>query len=95
MKRSKIFYRAKLGILVLAILAASVFVIAGTSAAVLGAFRGAFATARATRTGVLLRPLTATDGEVLGVRAQLGDRTGPGRGLLVVEGEQRALQVAH
>lgn len=68
--------------------------VAGTTSALLGAFRGAAATARTARTGLLLRPTSASDGEVLGVRAELADRTGPGRGLLVAAGEQQPLQVA-
>jgi len=69
-------------------------VVAGTTSALLGLYRGAAATARTARTGVLLQPSAPSDGEVLGVRAALPDRAGAGRGLLVLSGEQQALQVA-
>jgi S-DNA-T family DNA segregation ATPase FtsK/SpoIIIE len=68
-------------------------VLAATTSALLGTFRGALAAARSSRTGVLLQPSGASEGDVFGVRAQLGDRNGPGRGLLVVRGVQSALQV--
>jgi S-DNA-T family DNA segregation ATPase FtsK/SpoIIIE len=68
-------------------------VLAATTSALLGTFRGALAAARSSRTGVLLQPSGASDGDVFGVRAQLGDRSGPGRGLLVVRGVQSAIQV--
>ena len=69
-------------------------VLAGMTSALLGLFRGAAATARTARTGVILQPAAPSDGEVLGIRAMLSDRAGPGRGLLVRNGEQQALQVA-
>ena len=69
-------------------------VAAGTTSALLGLYRGAAATARTARTGVLLQPSAPSDGELLGVRAALPDRAGPGRGLLVLSGQQQALQVA-
>lgn len=69
-------------------------VVAGATSWLLGAFRGAAASARGARTGVLLRPCAPADGEVLGVRAELTDRSAVGRGLLVVGGEQQPLQVA-
>ena len=68
-------------------------VLAGTTAALLGAYRGTAATIRSARTGVLLAP-TPADGELLGVRAVSTDRAGPGRGVLVVAGHQTPLQVA-
>ena len=77
----------------LQIVAAAV-VVAGTTSALLGLYRGAAATARTARTGVLLQPSAPSDGEVLGVRAALPDRAGPGRGLLVLSGEQRPVQIA-
>jgi len=46
------------------------------------------------RTGVLLRPESAADGDVLGVRALLDDRLPVGRGVLVVRGQQTPVQVA-
>ena len=68
-------------------------VLAGATSALLGLFRGASVSARGARTGVLLQPGTASDGDLLGVRVELSDRPGPGRGVLVVAGEQQALQV--
>ena len=70
-------------------------VLAGSTAALLGSYRGPVATARAARTGVLLRPEAPADGEVLGVRAVPPDRSQPGRGVLVLAGEQQPVQVAH
>ena len=69
-------------------------VLAGTTSALLGLFRGAAATARTARTGVILQPSAPSDGEVLGIRAMLPDRAGPGRGLLVMSGEQQSVQIA-
>ncbi len=68
-------------------------VLAGSTAALLGVYRGAAATIRSARTGVLLAP-TPADGELLGVRTEPADRAGPGRGVLVVAGDQTPLQVA-
>ncbi len=68
-------------------------VLAGTTAALLGAYRGAAATIRSARTGVLLAPAPA-DGELLGVRTEPTDRARAGRGVLVVTGDQTPLQVA-
>ncbi|MEO7745933.1 MAG: FtsK/SpoIIIE domain-containing protein [Actinomycetota bacterium] len=68
-------------------------VLAGTTAGLLGAYRGAAATVRSARTGVLLAP-TPADGELLGVRTEPADRPGPGRGVLVVAGDHTPLQVA-
>lgn len=69
-------------------------VLAGTPAALVGGYRGAVASARTARTGLLLRPTGPADGEVLGVRPQLPDRSVPGRGVLVVRGSQTPVQVA-
>ncbi|HEX8495902.1 MAG TPA: hypothetical protein VF661_01805, partial [Actinomycetales bacterium] len=69
-------------------------VLAGTTAALLGCYRGAVASARAAGTGVLLAPTAPSDGEVLGVRALVPDRRPTGRGLLVVRGQQQPVQVA-
>ena len=69
-------------------------VLAGTTAALAASFRGCAATARAARTGLLLAPTSGSDGEPLGVRAEPGGRTAPGRGLLVLAGVQQPLQVA-
>lgn len=69
-------------------------VLAGTTTGLLATFRGAAASARAARTGLLLRPTVPSDGEVLGIRAEPPDRTGPGRGLFVLRGEQQPVQVA-
>jgi S-DNA-T family DNA segregation ATPase FtsK/SpoIIIE len=69
-------------------------VVAGTTAALLGSFRGLPALARTNRTGVLLCPESPGDGEVLAVRAELDDDVPPGRGVLVVRGRQTLVQVA-
>jgi S-DNA-T family DNA segregation ATPase FtsK/SpoIIIE len=73
--------------------AAAAVVVAGTTAALLGTFRGLAGLGRSHRTGVLLRP-EGSDGEVLGIRAELGDHDLVGRGLLVVRGRQTPVQVA-
>jgi S-DNA-T family DNA segregation ATPase FtsK/SpoIIIE len=69
-------------------------VVAGTTSALLGGYRGIASLGRAHRTGVLLRPESAADGDVLGVRALLDDRVPVGRGVLVVRGQQTPVQVA-
>jgi S-DNA-T family DNA segregation ATPase FtsK/SpoIIIE len=74
--------------------AAAGVVAAGTTSALLATFRGLAGVARVHRTGVLLRPESASDGEVLGVRAQVDEHTPVGRGLLVVHGQQTPVQVA-
>jgi DNA segregation ATPase FtsK/SpoIIIE, S-DNA-T family len=74
--------------------AAAGVVAAGTTSTLLASFRGLAGIARVHRTGVLLRPESAGDGEVLGIRAQLDDHSPVGRGLLVVRGQQTAVQVA-
>ena len=66
----------------------------GTTSVLLAGYRGLAGVARAHRTGVLLRPESASDGEVLGIRAELDDRSPAGRGLLVVRGRQTPVQVA-
>jgi S-DNA-T family DNA segregation ATPase FtsK/SpoIIIE len=74
--------------------AAAGIVVAGTTTSLLGTFRGLGSLGRSHRTGVLLRPESASDGEVLGIRAELGDHDIVGRGLLVVRGRQSHVQVA-
>jgi S-DNA-T family DNA segregation ATPase FtsK/SpoIIIE len=74
--------------------AAAGVVAAGTTSALLASFRGLAGIARVHRTGVLLRPESPSDGEVLGVRAELDDHNPVGRGLLVVRGRQTPVQVA-
>jgi S-DNA-T family DNA segregation ATPase FtsK/SpoIIIE len=69
-------------------------VVAGLTSALLGSYRGLAGLARSHRTGVLLRPESPTDGDVLGVRADLFDETPPGRALLVVRGTSTPVQVA-
>lgn len=69
-------------------------VVAGLTSALLGSYRGLAGLARSQRTGVLLRPESPTDGDVLGVRADLFDETPPGRALLVVRGSSTPVQVA-
>ncbi|GMA85976.1 hypothetical protein GCM10025868_12260 [Angustibacter aerolatus] len=58
------------------------------------AFRGAVATLRAARTGVLLQPAGPADGEALGVTLPPCDDDAPGRGLLVTRGAVVPVQVA-
>jgi DNA segregation ATPase FtsK/SpoIIIE, S-DNA-T family len=50
---------------------------------------------RRARTGLLLRPVVETDGDLLGVSLprRTACRTGPGRGFLVVDGELELVQV--
>jgi S-DNA-T family DNA segregation ATPase FtsK/SpoIIIE len=74
--------------------AAAGIVVAGMTTSLLGTFRGLGNLGRSHRTGVLLRPESASDGEVLGVRAELGDHDLVGRGLLVLRGRQTPVQVA-
>lgn len=69
-------------------------VVAGSTAALSASYRGLAGLGRTSRTGVLLRPESPADGEVLGVRAQLDDASPAGRGLLVVRGRQVPVQVA-
>lgn len=69
-------------------------VLGGTASGLLGCYRGAVASARASGTGVLLGPTAPSDGEVLGVRALVPDRRPTGRGLLIVRGHQQPVQVA-
>jgi S-DNA-T family DNA segregation ATPase FtsK/SpoIIIE len=69
-------------------------VLAGTTSVLLGGVRGLAARGPVHRTGLVLQPGSASDGEVLGVRAQLDDVTPPGRGILVVRGRQLPVQVA-
>jgi len=69
-------------------------VVAATTSTLLGGYRGIAGLGRVHRTGVLLRPESAADGDVLGVRALLDDRLPVGRGVLVVRGQQTPVQVA-
>jgi DNA segregation ATPase FtsK/SpoIIIE, S-DNA-T family len=69
-------------------------VVAGDSSALLHGFRGVGPAARAARTGLVLRPGVPGDGEVLGIRLQVPDERPPGRGVLVVRGNQLPVQVA-
>lgn len=69
----------------------------GTTSALLSCYRPWAEEARRGRTGLLLAPESAADGDVLGCRLPRSTGTavaGPGRGLLVVRGEAVALQVA-
>jgi S-DNA-T family DNA segregation ATPase FtsK/SpoIIIE len=69
-------------------------VVAGATSTLQHAPRGAGAAARAARTGLVLQPSTPSDGEVLGVRVAIPESRLPGRGVLVVRGEQQPVQVA-
>ena len=74
----------------------TVVVAAGTTDDLLACYRGFVVDLRRSRTGLLLSPQTAGDGDLLGVR--LSRSTGgdviPGRGLLAVRGQVHPLQVA-
>jgi DNA segregation ATPase FtsK/SpoIIIE, S-DNA-T family len=71
-------------------------VLAGTTDALVAAFRGPATQARRARTGILLGPANPHDGELLGVRLpHRGPAPGPaGRGWLVMRGVAAALQLA-
>ena len=69
-------------------------VLAGATHALMHGVRGPAATARAARTGLVLQPAGPSDGEVLGVRVHMPDARNPGRGVLVVRGDQQPVQVA-
>ncbi len=69
-------------------------VAAGTTADLLAAYRGLGASLRRSRTGILLHPLGAGDGELLGVRLGRTTTGPPGRATLVDDGRARVLQVA-
>jgi S-DNA-T family DNA segregation ATPase FtsK/SpoIIIE len=58
------------------------------------AFRGLLAALRRSRTGLLLSPRSAADGEAFGLRVGAIDAVPPGRGLLVHAGRAIAVQVA-
>ena len=70
----------------------------GTTSGLLSSYRGWLVEARRGRTGLLLAPESAADGELLGCR--LSRSTGltaspPGRAILVVRGVAEHVQVAH
>jgi S-DNA-T family DNA segregation ATPase FtsK/SpoIIIE len=70
---------------------------AGTTSALLSCYRPWAEEARRGRTGLLLAPEAAADGDLLGCRLPRSTGTGvagPGRGLLVVRGQALPLQVA-
>ena len=70
-------------------------VLAGTTDAMSSSFRGPVAQARRARTGLLLRPEGAHDGDLLGVRLRRrsGHSDPPGRGVLAVHGRAVPVQV--
>jgi len=76
--------------------AGTVVIAAGTTDELLACFRGFVVDLRRSRTGLLLSPQSAADGDLLGVR--LSRATGgdviPGRALLAVRGQVRPLQIA-
>ncbi|GAB3593310.1 FtsK/SpoIIIE domain-containing protein [Angustibacter peucedani] len=81
--------------LVEAALATGRTVVASTTTAHLaGSFTGWPAALRRTRTGLLLLPGSAHDGEPFGIRAEPPDVRTPGRGQLVVRGRAVDVQVA-
>jgi S-DNA-T family DNA segregation ATPase FtsK/SpoIIIE len=69
-------------------------VAAGTTADLLASYRGLGAQLRRSRTGVLLHPLGAGDGELLGMRRARTAAGPPGRATLVDDGRARVLQAA-
>ncbi|MCW2724786.1 MAG: cell division FtsK/SpoIIIE [Frankiales bacterium] len=73
-----------------------VVVAAGTTDELVAGFRGFVVDLRRARTGVLLSPQSAADGDLLGVRLSraTGGDVVPGRGLLAVRGQVEPLQVA-
>jgi S-DNA-T family DNA segregation ATPase FtsK/SpoIIIE len=70
-------------------------VLAGTTDAMTASFRGPVAHARRARSGLLLRPESPHDGELLGLRLRRrGNITDPpGRGILALHGHAVAVQV--
>jgi S-DNA-T family DNA segregation ATPase FtsK/SpoIIIE len=75
-------------------LCASAVVLAGGTTELASRFRGVTVEARRSRTGVLLSPASAVDGDLFGIRVPTGGRQMPGRGLLVVRGRVTPVQVA-
>jgi S-DNA-T family DNA segregation ATPase FtsK/SpoIIIE len=75
-------------------LGASALVLAGSTSELATRFRGVTVEARRSRTGVLLSPASAVDGDLFGIRVPPGSRQAPGRGLLVVRGRVTPVQVA-
>jgi DNA segregation ATPase FtsK/SpoIIIE, S-DNA-T family len=73
-----------------------VIVLAGSTDAMVGAFRGPVAIARRTRTGLLLGPAGSADGDLLGLRLPGRPRVTdpPGRAWLAVKGTATRLQLA-
>ena len=73
-----------------------VVVTAGTTAELAGGFRGVAVALRRARTGLLLSPESAGDGDLLGLRLprSTGGRLRPGRGLLVLRDGGTPVQVA-
>jgi S-DNA-T family DNA segregation ATPase FtsK/SpoIIIE len=69
-------------------------VLAGPTTELATRFRGVTVEARRSRTGVLLSPASAVDGDLFGIRVPPGCRQVPGRGLLVVRGAVTPVQVA-
>ncbi|WP_154402184.1 FtsK/SpoIIIE domain-containing protein [Ornithinimicrobium cavernae] len=59
-----------------------------------GGFRGLGARVARERTGLVLQPTSPADGSPLGVTVPTGDEPLPGRGVLVLRGACRAVQVA-
>ncbi|MCW2715412.1 MAG: cell division FtsK/SpoIIIE [Frankiales bacterium] len=74
----------------------TVVIVAGTTEDLLGCFRGFVVDLRRSRTGLLLCPQSAADGDLLGVRLSraTGGEVVPGRALLSVRGQVQPLQVA-
>jgi S-DNA-T family DNA segregation ATPase FtsK/SpoIIIE len=74
-----------------------VVAMAGSTDALAAAYRGPVALARRGRTGLLLHPSRAQDGELLGVRlpARLTSSGPPGRGWVALRGTATPLQLAY
>jgi S-DNA-T family DNA segregation ATPase FtsK/SpoIIIE len=72
----------------------SALVLAGTTADLLGRFRGLVPAARRWRTGVLLHPFGPADADLLGVRLPRAPAGPAGRATLVRAGAAEVLQLA-
>jgi S-DNA-T family DNA segregation ATPase FtsK/SpoIIIE len=74
--------------------AGTALVLAASTSAMAGFFRGVTVEARRNRCGLLLGAIGPVEGDLLGVRVGRGGETRPGRGLLVVRGRTQPVQVA-
>jgi S-DNA-T family DNA segregation ATPase FtsK/SpoIIIE len=74
----------------------NVMAVAGTTDELVTGYRGFVVELRRSKTGVLLSPQSAADGDLLGVRLSraVGGAVHPGRGLLCRRGTTEPIQVA-